>query len=71
MTMIINKLTLAATAGAMVLLFGYLTGAVMQENFRFVTWPLPSQLLVISFSLVAMLVATLVLFTVKATKKRR
>ncbi|WP_106476426.1 hypothetical protein [Phytohalomonas tamaricis] len=67
--MIINKLTLAATAGAMVLLFGYLVGAIMQENFHFVTWPLPPQLLVISFSVVTTTVVVLVLFTVKSEKE--
>ncbi|WP_438764931.1 hypothetical protein [Kushneria sp. TE3] len=46
-------LTRSCALGALMLLAGYLFGAVLQRDWAFVHWPLPVQLTVIVFALAA------------------
>lgn len=46
-----TTLTHALLLGALLLLGGYLFGALLQNNFAFMQWPLPVRLTVLLFSL--------------------
>ncbi|WP_456269133.1 hypothetical protein M1D97_02295 [Kushneria sp. AK178] len=53
-------LTRSCALGALMLLAGYLFGALLQNDWAFMHWPLPVQLTVIVFALAAVAVWLLV-----------
>ena len=53
-------LTRSCALGALVLLGGYLFGALLQDNWAFMHWPLPVQLTVVIFALAVVVVWLLV-----------